>query len=462
MIEVQCPSCQTRYRIDESVIPAQDSPTFKCSRCGHVFSADPRLAKRAPAAAKPRPAPQAAKPSPQPETAPAPPPVEPQAPSGASSQNLGAAADPPPQRASSAPDFSARQPVAAEPPRPAPPPDLQSGFARPQPRPTGPTAPAHTDYAPPPPSAPPQPATAPQPAPGHSERDVAQGHPDNPLARSFRDDESRTPENLSFDFSDEGAEQHHLGEPPEASEPEDRYDRWRVGDPEAERVSQLAPTPELTRYQARRAALAQASLRVDRASIAAAEAEPVRVRSASFFLGLFALIVVGFGAMTFLLGISPSLSRELLARIPVIGAEFTPAPPRDSVVSLSQVHAEYRLLGGHRRALIVSGQAENRGAEPLHTIQVGVSLVDGQQHPLLSQTVFCGELVSPKIVSQMTPHELQFFQKLAPPKNFALKSGDSSPFFVMFIDPPPNVTNFQVSVLKAEAASGDSMAASGI
>src|SRR5579864_7832188 len=49
MIEIQCTSCHTRYRIDERVLP-DDTPTFKCSRCGHVFNADPIPAKvRAPA-----------------------------------------------------------------------------------------------------------------------------------------------------------------------------------------------------------------------------------------------------------------------------------------------------------------------------------------------------------------------------------------------------------------------------
>ncbi|MGH8012499.1 MAG: zinc-ribbon domain-containing protein, partial [Candidatus Binataceae bacterium] len=41
MIEVQCSSCHTRYRIDEQVLP-EGTPTFKCSRCGHVFSFEPR------------------------------------------------------------------------------------------------------------------------------------------------------------------------------------------------------------------------------------------------------------------------------------------------------------------------------------------------------------------------------------------------------------------------------------
>ena len=49
MVEIQCTSCLTRYRIEPSVLPAE-RPTFKCSRCGHVFSADPRRAKSSPPA----------------------------------------------------------------------------------------------------------------------------------------------------------------------------------------------------------------------------------------------------------------------------------------------------------------------------------------------------------------------------------------------------------------------------
>src|SRR5260370_6657551 len=45
MTEIQGTRCHTRYRIDERVLP-DDTPTFKCSRCGHVFNADPVPAKQ--------------------------------------------------------------------------------------------------------------------------------------------------------------------------------------------------------------------------------------------------------------------------------------------------------------------------------------------------------------------------------------------------------------------------------
>src|SRR5579875_3011339 len=449
MLEVQCPSCQTRYRIDESVLP-QDSPTFKCSRCGHVFSGDPRV-KRTPAAPRPRPAPAAAGPSaPRQQNSPtsaAPPTDQPRTqpqpgrPAGPRSD----AAPWPAQRTGSSADLHVGPPTAAPPPRSAPSADLHGA----------PTAPRQTS-----PAAAPRPPLE-QPRPAASERTArsAAHQPDNPLARSFAEDEPHAPENLSFDFGDDETEQHDLGEPPPSAQADDRYERWRVGD-DAEEATPPPITPEMGRYRARRAALVQqASRRVDRAAVAAETAGHERPRSSGFFLGLFVIIVLFFALVTFVLGISPSLSRELLAQLPVIGDKFVAAAPHQNLVALSDVHAEYRRLDANRRALIISGRAENRGAEALHTIEVGVSLVDSQQHPVVSQSVFCGDLVSPKIVSQMTPHELQFFQKLAPPKNFALKSGDSSPFFVMFINPPPNVANFQVAVLKTEVANAEAMAA---
>jgi hypothetical protein len=401
-------------------------------------------------AAKPSPPAQPEAPSPQ-VAAPqaAPPPVAPQAPAptppgaGFAEPEFAPSALPP-QRAGSSAELQAAQT------RPAPSADLQGADFSPR-------AQAAPLSQPPPP----QPRAV-APAPGQAGRVAAEA--DNPLARSFADEEPKTPENLSFDFGDDPGEQHQMGEAEmgEAAAPEDRYDRWQVGDPEAEPI-QPRMTPEMSRYQARRAAIAQAGRRVERPAPAPADNDDrERLRSSTFFLALFALMVIGFGALTFMLGISPSLSRGLLSRLPVIGGEFSAAAPGPNPVSLRDVHAEYRVLDNHRHALIVSGRAENRGAEPLHAIQVGVSLVDRDQHPVVTQAVFCGDLVSPKIVSQMTAHELQFFQKLAPPRNFVLKSGDSTPFFVMFVNPPPGVANFEISILKAEPASGDAAESAGI
>lgn len=350
MIEVQCPSCQTRYRLDEGALP-QENPTFKCSRCGHVFSSEPR------AASGPTP------PLPQPAPALKPPPVAPAA-----------------------------------------------------------------------------------PAPPAS---------DNPLARSFAEADPKVPENLSFDFSDDPAEDHHLGESDEPALAEDPREHWQVGEVE----DPPPPSSSAPRRRARRAAPKPAAAPAeeneeDEDDAARKQARPVH--SSGFFLLLFALAVMAYAVMTLLLGVAPAASRAWLAQLPVIGAEFQDHPTLESQVKLDDVQVAYRQLDNHRLALVVSGSAHNQSAGALHTIEVAINLVDSQQHSVAGQQVFCGNLLSPRFATEMTPHELQFFQKLAP-RNFVLPSGESAPFMAVFVDPPAQAHGVVLAVVRAEppAASGE-------
>src|SRR5271167_428643 len=109
MIEIQCSSCHTRYRIDERVLPA-DTPTFKCSRCGHVFTTDPLTAKKISVEPASRSqAPRASTPRGEPKvTAPPPAPSKPEAPGE------------PPKLTPSAEQSSLAKPVAEQEPKPAP------------------------------------------------------------------------------------------------------------------------------------------------------------------------------------------------------------------------------------------------------------------------------------------------------------------------------------------------------
>ncbi|HLH77543.1 MAG TPA: DUF3426 domain-containing protein [Candidatus Binataceae bacterium] len=342
MIEVQCPSCQTRYRLDEGALP-QENPTFKCSRCGHVFSSEPR------AASGPTP------PLPQPAQA--------------KSPSIAAAA--------------------SEPPR-----------------------------------------------------------DDNPLARSFAETDLKVPENLSFDFSDDSADDHHLGESDEPTLADDPREHWQVGetaDPPAAPSSALRP-----RARARgRAHKPAAALAGDEEDGAQTRQQAGPLHSSGFFLLLFALAVMAYAVLTLLLGVAPAASRAWLAQLPVIGTEFQDHPTLESQVKLDEVHVAYRQLDNHRLALVVNGSAHNHSSDALHTIEVAVNLVDGQRHSVAGQQVFCGNLLSARFATEMTPHELQFFQKLAP-RNFILPSGASAPFMAVFVDPPAQARGVVLAVVRAE------------
>jgi predicted Zn finger-like uncharacterized protein len=379
-IEVQCTSCHTRYRIDEQVLP-EGTPTFKCSRCGHVFTFEPRPAK--PAAPEP-PAKRAPEPHPEAAAAGA---GEPRSASGSERRS--------------------------EPPAPSV-------------------------------------LTAPAEAPA-----AKRSATDDLMSRPIRDAEPETDppsgENLSFDFADEPLEMENAGPPEMATEVPDDAERWSVGDD----ASFDAPAPAaVERKRAprtpRKDSHAEPDFVVDDA------AAPVYNRrvthSARFVLGLILLAAFGYGALTLLVRSAPAAAADALSRMPLIGDRFvTPITPA-RLVALRAVHADYlRTKGGHQ-ALVITGIAENVGNNPLHAVRIAVDLRASGNRALASRSIFCGNTLSATMVAQMTPHEIDFFQKLDPPKTFDLEPAATTPFVVVFVDPPAGAARFDVMVAEAIAA----------
>jgi predicted Zn finger-like uncharacterized protein len=465
MIEIQCTSCHTRYRIDERVLPA-DSPTFKCSRCGHVFTSDPVVAKKVVAEPASRPAtPRASTPRAnlkpeveEPASAPAETPVE--APKTYASE----------EQAS-----PAKSPLADD-AKPAP--------IKPYIRNQRPTVFDRTPEAPP--TKPPvEPAatidteavarmrssmepvkssTAAQPLVRGPEvqKSVARPSPpeqDKTLERiNPADDEG---ENLEFDFSDETDRE--LDPEPADDQAPATPERWSVGDDSPETPAPRTgafgpdePDPELSRGEpapigrgtipqyAASAAMQHAPLPDETAFI-----ERTQLHTARSVIGLFFVVAVFFAVATGVICVIPSASASLLRKVPLIGTEFEQPTPLENLVGVSDVQSSYQTLKGGHAGLVVTGVVKNSSSVPLHTVQVGVHLLDTDQHEVASSAVYCGTTLSPRMIGEMTPHELEFLQKLDPQKAFVLAPEHSAPFLMVFIDPPREVRHLAVAVSKA-------------
>ncbi|HEX4211607.1 MAG TPA: DUF3426 domain-containing protein [Candidatus Binataceae bacterium] len=471
-IEVQCTSCHTRYRIDEQVLP-EGTPTFKCSRCGHVFTLEPRGAKRVEVNAE---APGASERTP-PESFEAE--LRSSRPGSVKrfSADTGAEIEPAtselaikrpePPRASQPPIRTAGPPRAVTPP--------PAASATPRVTPAAPTTPVGT-----------APKAAVRPSPQAPSREPADDPLSRPFNRPLRADENSdfdSGENLAFDF------QHEAGEPDgfEHDEHGDAHDefaeetgQWQVGNPDAvpepsyvgsrgSRVQRRTTRQQMPRFTS--AGSRTGKGRKDQApefdedpeSFPAAYADdqnaPVYNRrvtgSARFFIGLFAMLIVGYGLMTLIIRSSPAIAADLLSHLPMVGDRFELPITPARLVALRDVRSGYiRTRDGHT-ALLITGSAENVGADPLHTIQIAVNLRDPGHKGVASSAVYCGgDSLSPSMVAKMTPHELDFFQKLAPPKNFVLAPSSTSPFVIVFIDPPKTVSAFDLSIENAVPATG--------
>jgi predicted Zn finger-like uncharacterized protein len=406
MIEVQCTSCHTRYRIDEQVLP-EGTPTFKCSRCGHVFAFDPREFKT---------------PDQPPGTPPRTSPPEPPPPSA------------PPTPAAAAVSSPAPPP---EPERPGPPDALAAGAPAPGPQVKSPEAP---------PSA-------------HKSTEEF-------FNRTFRDDPQDAPsgENLAFDFNDEAHDTEQ--DAPQPDEPPRYDDGWEVGEPDEEPAAPRAARPntrstpreiEMTRRRGRPGPIPDPA--ADE-YIMDDEAAPVYnrgvTRSSRFFLVLFLLVALGYGTLTLFIRSAPAAAADILSRLPLIGERFVLPITPARLVALRDVHTQYLRTRGGYNALVITGIAENVSESPLHAIQIAAALRDPAARSLGGQAVYCGNNLSLKTVSQMTPHEIEFFEKLDPPKTFRLDPAATSPFAIVFVNPPANVKQFDISVAKATLASDQS------
>ncbi len=442
-IEVQCTSCHTRYRIDEQVLP-EGTPTFKCSRCGHVFTLEPRgagpvVARGAaagPASPTPRP-PRARREARQ---------------GGPEALGEKSVAD---AQSGWVVDSSTAKKTSAS----------ASNDAIAQDRSESPTPPAASGPA----------TSAPAAAAPKASSEEKRPSTDDLLLKPFRDEESTSGENLRFDFSEEQLDRERVEREtaaPAADElaAERHRGEWQVGETEfeapaaAERfepappsrtepaeVAEPAPAP-----RARKAASVSKRSKEEQEEFLDEDAAPIynhgiATHSARFFVALFALIGLGYGAMTVLIRSAPATAAEILSHLPKVGDRFIPPIAPARLVAMRDVHSDYlRTKGGHT-ALVVTGIAENVGGKSLHAVQIAANLRDAEHHAMASRAVYCGNNLSAPMVAQMTPHELDFFQKLDPPKSFALEPSATVPFVIVFIDPPSAVSGYDVSVASALA-----------
>jgi predicted Zn finger-like uncharacterized protein len=450
-IEVQCTSCHTRYRIDEQVLP-EGTPTFKCSRCGHVFTLEPRGSARigdgagsSSAAATPGDAVAAASSSAPPPAASAP--AAPRAPRNRRD----------PRQADS--ELAIGEKSAA---------DSQSGWVVDSDTVDRTSASATNDAA----------AQQPTETTASSASTPSSSEEKGPsteelLSKPFRDEESSSGENLRFDFNDDHAE-HEMPLPATDEIAVDRHGgEWQVGEAAPEALATADPpepqqplrkeeataNPSAAASSRRRvtAAPPKSSEEEEREEFIDEDAAPIYNRSvvthsARFFVALFALFAIGYGAMAVLIRSAPATAAEMLSHLPKIGDRFIPPIAPARLVAMRDVHSDYlRTKGGHN-VLVVTGIAENVGGRTLHGVQIAARLRDPADRTLASRAVYCGNNLSAPMVAQMTPHELEFFQKLDPPKTFALEPSATSPFVIVFIDPPSAVNRFDVSVASAEAS----------
>jgi predicted Zn finger-like uncharacterized protein len=290
------------------------------------------------------------------------------------------------------------------------------------------------------------------PAPGHS-----------PSPRSRAKSASRE-ENLSFSFDDDEDEWRAPELAPEHV-PEDTFLLNGAEEVDAGEAAPRPPGPETATPPARPPAPAAARPhRPARAEIELLrdddqfDDEPttddegssmrqgggISVRSVFVFL---ALIVGGYGALTWTLLDDPDWAGRLTQTLPMIGKEARDRAVGQDV-ALIDIQGRYERTKEGKLVFVVTGKAVNHSAESLRGVQIVSKLYDPTDRPLDEQITACGNPMEAKI-ADLSIHQAAILRGIKPPPEFSVQPGGQCPFVAIFLDVPATVGTFSTEVVRA-------------
>jgi predicted Zn finger-like uncharacterized protein len=163
------------------------------------------------------------------------------------------------------------------------------------------------------------------------------------------------------------------------------------------------------------------------------------------FLGA---VIIGYSMLTVTLFANPSLWDKWLGHLPYVGT-LRDDRLLNRKVALSDVAGSYQRIKDGKEVFVITGKAMNTAPVALHGVQIAGKLYDDAGRALDEKTIHCGNVISTKVLKDLTRRELSVLQTLSPPSKFMIEPGESSMFVIVFMDPPRAAAAFTTQVVAA-------------
>ncbi|MEA2626154.1 MAG: hypothetical protein QOD06_2199 [Candidatus Binatota bacterium] len=177
----------------------------------------------------------------------------------------------------------------------------------------------------------------------------------------------------------------------------------------------------------------------------AASGSPVRG-----YLVFVALLLLCYGNLALYLKNHPNWTAEAVAAVPAIGGFLGGNRMLQSRVDLQNLEGTYQSIKDGRNVFIVSGRAVNNSDHAVRSVEIESVLYDARGEPVATKAIFCGNIMSLKIVKDLSSQEISLLQKLQPPVRFEIPAGENAGFSVVFLSPPPKLQSFSARVASAQ------------
>lgn len=171
----------------------------------------------------------------------------------------------------------------------------------------------------------------------------------------------------------------------------------------------------------------------------------ISVKSVFVFL---AVVVCGYGALTWSLLDDPDWASKLTRSIPIIGASLRDVAAGDDI-ALVDVHGRYERTKDGKVVFVITGRAVNQSADTLRAVQIVSALQDAGEHPLERQVTACGNALEAKI-RELSVHQVGILRSIKPPPDLGMQPGSHCPFVSIFLTVPDGATTFTTEVVRAQ------------
>lgn len=160
-------------------------------------------------------------------------------------------------------------------------------------------------------------------------------------------------------------------------------------------------------------------------------------------------VTVGYAMLAAALFANPGLAEQWFGNVPWIGSL---RDDRQLIrkVAISEVVGTYQRIKDGKDVFVISGKAMNTAPVPLQAVQIAGRLFDTGGRSLDEKVIHCGNVISTRVLKDLTPRELSVLQKLNPPSRFTIEPGASSTFVIVFMDPPKAAVSYSAQVVAAQ------------
>jgi predicted Zn finger-like uncharacterized protein len=153
-------------------------------------------------------------------------------------------------------------------------------------------------------------------------------------------------------------------------------------------------------------------------------------------------IVAGFVALALMIRVAPERSSVWLSKVPLAGASFAHDRNLASKIQLTNVHGGFQRLRNARRVFVISGDARNNSPMTIERIEVAGALYGLGGGELDQKVVTTGNRTT---LTDLSDAEIVLLQRLDPA--LALAPGETTPFLIVFLEPPRELREFSSRVL---------------